>query len=97
MSLHFTMADPTLPRRVMDVLGLRKEWLDSDEAREVLLGEKVNYDAKENKWEIIEQTKAIVEKERTSAPQPDTDEETPDDQEYGDYDSNDPLSDYDYW
>ncbi|KAF3008803.1 hypothetical protein E8E13_010560 [Curvularia kusanoi] len=82
---------------VMDVLGLSKEWLDSNEAREILLGDKVNYDAKENKWEIIEQTKAMVEKERASTPQRDTDEETPDDQEYGDYDSNDPLSDYDYW
>ena len=45
MSLHFHAADPTLPRRVMNALGLAKEWLDTNEAKEILFGEKVNYDA----------------------------------------------------
>jgi hypothetical protein len=31
-----------LPERVMDILGLGKEWLDSEEAKEVMFGEKVD-------------------------------------------------------
>ncbi|KAF3045784.1 hypothetical protein E8E11_006472 [Didymella keratinophila] len=31
-----------LPERVMEILGLGKEWLDTDEAKEVLFSEKVN-------------------------------------------------------
>ena len=29
----------------MNALGLAKEWLDTNEAKEILFGEKVNYDA----------------------------------------------------
>ncbi len=34
----------TLPRRVMEKLGLGREWLDSEEAKKILFGEELNYD-----------------------------------------------------
>lgn len=74
MSLHFHAADPTLPRRVMNALGLTKEWLDTDEAKEILFGEEVNYDAVDKKWERLAEFRA-----RRAAHQltnaPDTDDE----------------------
>ncbi|KAJ4994486.1 hypothetical protein SVAN01_00315 [Stagonosporopsis vannaccii] len=41
---------PGLARRVMKCLGLGKEWLDTEEAQEILFGEKVDYDYL-NWWE----------------------------------------------
>lgn len=35
---------PGLPERVMGLLGLRKEWLDTEVAKEVLFGEEVDGD-----------------------------------------------------
>lgn len=35
---------PGLASRVMKCLGLEKEWLDTEEAKEILFGEKVDYD-----------------------------------------------------
>jgi len=41
---------PGLARRVMNCLGLGKEWLDTEEANEILFGEKIDYDFR-NWWE----------------------------------------------
>ena len=57
MALRFRLADVTLPRRVMDILCLKKEWLEAEEAKEVLFGETCEYDAVERKWERIEEAR----------------------------------------
>lgn len=90
MSLHFHAADPTLPRRVMNALGLAEEWLDTDEAKEILFGEIVNYDAVENKWEVLAESRARLE-EHELANLPDTDEEISDDEVSSDFNSNDSI------
>lgn len=45
MALHFSAASPMLPRRVMDLVGLDREWLETEKAKEVLFNEHFNYDA----------------------------------------------------
>ena len=83
MSLHFHAADPTLPRRVMNALGLTKEWLDTDEAKEILFGEEVNYDAVDNMLEMLEESRARRAEHKLTNP-PDTDDE-----DYSEFGSND--------
>lgn len=63
----------------MDLLGLKKEWLDTKEAAAVLFGEKCNYDAVDTKWETLEESRRL----RQEAAERDflelLDEDTPDD------------------
>jgi hypothetical protein len=84
----------------MNALGLAKEWLDTDEAKEILFGEKVNYDAVDNKWEVLAESRARLD-EHELANQPDTDDEVSDDEVFGfpssdSNDSND-SSEYGYF
>jgi hypothetical protein len=58
----------------MNALGLTKEWLDTDEAKEILFGEEVNYDAVDKKWERLAESRARhAAHQLTNAP--DTDDE----------------------
>lgn len=45
MALHFGASPTFLPRQVMDFLGLDKEWLQSEQAEQVLLSGHYDYDA----------------------------------------------------
>lgn len=46
MALHLVRVPPaTLPRRVMKFLGLGKDWLSSEEAKDVLFGQEIDFDA----------------------------------------------------
>ncbi|KAF2629768.1 hypothetical protein BU25DRAFT_456825 [Macroventuria anomochaeta] len=45
MAPQFTASTVTLPKKVMDILGLTKEWLETEEAQQVFLGHQYNYDA----------------------------------------------------
>lgn len=60
-----------------------KEWLDTDEAKEILLGEKVNYDAVDNKLEVLAESRARRAEHKLTNPL-DTDDE-----DYSDFGSND--------
>ncbi|KAF2629769.1 hypothetical protein BU25DRAFT_273985 [Macroventuria anomochaeta] len=79
MALHFHAADKTLPRRVMDVLGLKKAWLETKEAKEVLFEEKCDYDAVETKWERLEEARRLRAEAAERYLMDDDSEDTPDD------------------
>lgn len=78
MACHFPAADITLPRQVMDILGLGRDWLETKEAKEVLLGEKVNYNAVETKWESLEEARRLRTEAANRNFEDFLDEDTPD-------------------
>ena len=44
MALHFNLETRKLPKLVMDQLDLTRTWLDIEEARQVMFGERYDYD-----------------------------------------------------
>jgi hypothetical protein len=51
MALHLETASPTLPRMIMDALGLQRDWLMTDQADTVLFGQEVDYDAVDERFQ----------------------------------------------
>jgi hypothetical protein len=52
MAIQFHDVEPTLTQKVMNTLGLTEEWFDTDEAKKILLGKEVTYDAVEGGWVV---------------------------------------------